>query len=170
MFDVPEPKKIAPDLTPEQRQALSPVDLLVQYVMPKLLDKQNALEWRVRKELHELCERVRVLEETVAQASAKKSRSKVKKAEAAEAASPPPIGTGVKTNAPIQLTRIADYDPDADKWFPKKVGDVEITASVIDLVALQSGSLPMAVSSFIYDLSDKEREALCQMFPDDTDE
>lgn len=51
-FDTPEPKKIAPQLTVEQRQAMQPVDLLVQYIMPKLLDKVNYLEWSVKAELH----------------------------------------------------------------------------------------------------------------------
>lgn len=51
-FDVPEPKKIAPQLTAEQRQAMAPIDLLVQYIMPKLWDKMNYLEWMVKAELH----------------------------------------------------------------------------------------------------------------------
>lgn len=51
-FDIPEPKKIAPQLTAEQRQAMAPIDLLVQYIMPKLWDKVNYLEWAVKAEFH----------------------------------------------------------------------------------------------------------------------
>lgn len=51
-FDIPEPKKIAPQFTMEQRQSMAPIDLLVQYIMPKLWDKVNYLEWAVKSELH----------------------------------------------------------------------------------------------------------------------
>lgn len=57
-FDIPEPKKIAPQLTPEQRKAMQPVDLLVQYIMPKLWDKVNYLEWAVKAELHSVRESI----------------------------------------------------------------------------------------------------------------
>lgn len=57
-FDIPEPKKIAPQLTAEQRQAMAPVDLLVQYIMPKLLDKVNYLEWTCKAEFHSIRESI----------------------------------------------------------------------------------------------------------------
>lgn len=60
-FDIPEPKKIAPQLTAEQRQAMAPVDLLVQYIMPKLLDKVNYLEWSVKAEFHSVRESIEEL-------------------------------------------------------------------------------------------------------------
>lgn len=60
-FDIPEPKKIAPQLTAEQRQAMAPVDLLVQYIMPKLLDKVNYLEWTCKAEFHSVRESIEEL-------------------------------------------------------------------------------------------------------------
>lgn len=60
-FDIPEPKKIAPQLTPEQRQAMAPIDLLVQYIMPKLWDKVNFLEWAVKAEFHSVRQSVEEL-------------------------------------------------------------------------------------------------------------
>lgn len=61
-FDIPEPKKIAPQLTVEQRQAMAPLDLLVQYIMPKLWDKVNYLEWAVKAELHSVRESIETLQ------------------------------------------------------------------------------------------------------------
>lgn len=48
-YPVAKPASIAPDLTPEQRAALAPVDKLVQYIIPKLIDKMNMVAWRMDK-------------------------------------------------------------------------------------------------------------------------
>lgn len=61
-FDIPEPKVIAPEMTKEQRAAMEPVDLLVQYIMPKLWDKVNRLEWETKRALHEANETMEFLQ------------------------------------------------------------------------------------------------------------
>lgn len=56
MYDVPKPKKFAQDIPAEQLKAMQPIDKLVQYVIPKLIDKMNMLSWRVDKLEHETSE------------------------------------------------------------------------------------------------------------------
>lgn len=58
-YPVAKPASIAPDLTPEQRAALAPVDKLVQYIIPKLIDKMNMAAWRMDKLEWEMNQRFR---------------------------------------------------------------------------------------------------------------
>lgn len=61
MYEVPEPKKFAPEIAPEQLKAMQPIDKLVQYVVPRLIDKVNYLSWKVDKLEHEALERADIL-------------------------------------------------------------------------------------------------------------
>lgn len=203
-FDIPEPKKIAPQLTMEQRRAMQPVDLLVQYVMPKLLDKVNYLEWAVKAEFHSVREtiaqmepylgktgdldraimglkdRLTAIESRLADTSAvtdtvEKSKRNKQKKKPEEKASvieppdsmPPPVEIDVDVTEPVAVTDIAQYDPQTDRWVPKVIDGVEITASVIDMVAAGTSSYSIEVATFIYDLSESERKVLRALFPDE---
>lgn len=61
MYNVPEPEKFARDISPEQLKAMQPIDKLVQYVVPRLIDKVNNLAWRVDKMEHETGEALAAL-------------------------------------------------------------------------------------------------------------
>lgn len=202
-FDIPEPKKIAPQLTAEQRRVMQPIDLLVQYIMPKLWDKVNYLEWTVKAELHSaresleelqsyadrisadtggdiihIGERVTELERAFANLSKKdcraaqevpKKRSRKKAASASSPleSEPRPTGADVDISEPVVMTNIARYDPQTDQWVPKVIDGVEITASVVDMIAAGASSYSIEVASFVYDLSENERKVLCATFPDE---
>lgn len=175
-FTIPEPKKLAPNLTPEQRAAMAPLDLLVQFVMPKLLDRQNYLEWAVKKELHKMREDLLDLAKTVGErmtaiearldeapkpAPAKLARKKKESPRAAQAA-----GIKADTSGPVNWSVIADYDPDTDTWKPKVFDGVAVTASVVrEVLENEGAAYPLAVSAMVYDLTADERLALCGAFP-----
>lgn len=210
-FDIPEPKRLAPQLTAEQRQTMAPIDLLVQYIMPKMLDKVNYLEWAVKAELHSVKEsleelrtyadkigadadsdilrlggRVDEMERALADARQVEEKSKRngrrKKAEdkAVEDTVPPiarpldsePRAAAVDTDIlePVAMSAVARYDAATDQWMPKVVDGVEITASVVDMVATGVGTYSTEVAAFIYDMSESERKVLCDLFPDETTE
>lgn len=172
-FDIPEPAKIAPQLTREQQQAMAPIDLLVQYIMPKLWDKVNYLEWAMKGEVHSIRESIEELKARVDKLEAlaskpKKSRSRKANEPAQTPAAdsdPRPSGVEVNVSEPVQLARVANYDPDTDNWVPKVIDGTEITASVIEMLAANAAAFPMTVAAFIYDLSENERKVLCDMFP-----
>ena len=197
-FDIPEPKKIAPELSAEERKAMAPVDLLVQYIMPKLWDRQNMLEWQMKKSLHEikgdieflqgqidkvcgqcaqdilrLHDKVRALETAVptiqdvrraidkADAERKKDRRKKKSGGISE-----PKDAGVdNVKAPVDTSRIAEYNPMTDMWVPLVIGGVGITGCVVKEVMSGQSEVPAETAAFVYDLTDDERNALCEMFP-----
>lgn len=174
-FTIPEPKKLAPNLTSEQRAAMAPLDLLVQFVMPKLLDRQNYLEWVVKKELHEMSEDLLDLAKTVGERMtaierrldevskpvAKPARKKKESPRAAQAA-----GVKADTSGPVNWSVIADYDPDTDTWKPKVFDGVAVTASVVrEVLENEGAAYPLAVSAMVYDLTADERLALCDAFP-----
>lgn len=73
-YPVAKPASIAPDLTPEQRAALAPVDKLVQYIIPKLIDKMNMVAWRMDKLEWEMDQRLRGLQAVMHQAESLESR------------------------------------------------------------------------------------------------
>lgn len=191
-FDIPEPKKIAPNLTLEQRQAMAPLDLLVQYIMPKLWDKVNHLEWAVKEELHDIRqttdERISAIEQrlddmvtinqrvlSAAQTAASSSGSKAKRGSSkkkTEAAGQPAVPADVKVSEPVAMSAVANYDARTDTWVPKVVEGVEITAKVVrEIMSAQSTAgavapYPMDAMAFVFDLSESERNTLCATFPD----
>lgn len=73
-YPVVKPASIAPDLTPEQRAALAPVDKLVQYIIPKLIDKMNMVAWRMDKLEWEMDQRLREPQAVVNWAESLESR------------------------------------------------------------------------------------------------
>lgn len=187
-FDLPEPKKLAPDLSPEERKAMAPIDLLIRYIMPKLLDKHNALEWSAKKEISELRDKVASLEDELRKIAevnkrllsvAHESRSEDKKPEpvedkkkpkrarrdAGEDAGPRPSGCEAGIHKPVALSDIAMYDPDKDRWSAKVIAGVEITAAVCDGVLGGVGDYPSEVSGWVYDLSDDELAVIRDLFP-----
>lgn len=161
-FNVLEPKMIAPQLTPEQRQALSSIDLLVQYIMPKLWDKVNYLEWATRKELHSIRqdvdgliqdvarieERLRTLEvghsvqpnaESVRHEE-KPKRGRRKKVAVVPGPEPeltqPSVepAPDVDISEPVDMVSIAQYNMQTNTWVPAEIDGVRITAGVVKTV------------------------------------
>lgn len=61
MYEVPEPRKFAQEITPEQLKGMTPIDKLVQYIVPRLIDKVNFLSWKVDKLEYESREQIEIL-------------------------------------------------------------------------------------------------------------
>lgn len=61
-FKESQPKRLAPELTAEERRAMPPLDLISRFIMPRLFDKVNDLEWRMKKELFDISARLDELE------------------------------------------------------------------------------------------------------------
>lgn len=192
-FNIAEPDRLAPDLTPEQRAAMAPGDLLIRYVVPRLFDKINFLEYDLKIEIISLQQRLRNLEEVntrlltilhsghsaaapedKAVEKPKRGRRKVETAKAQavpEASAAPPAHVNI--SSPVAMSSIAKYDVESDTWVPKVVEGVPITASVVRAIISPDGeteSFPSDVAVFVYNLSDDARNLLCATFPDENQE
>lgn len=191
-FDLPEPKKVAPDLTSEQRATLAPLDLMVQYIMPKLIDKQNRLEWETKRELFEirrligqlgedyqvqlatLGNRIAALEKgegnLVATLKAVHDKPREKKAGKSapqkSASVQDTLAANASINNPVAMSSVAEYDPDTDEWVPKVFGDVKVTRSVVRDIKSGDTDYPADVVGFVLDLSDDAVNVLCDIFPE----
>lgn len=187
-FNIAKPNRLAPDLTPEQRKAMTPGDLLVGYVVPRLFDKINFLEYDLKIEIISLQQRLRNLEEVntrlltilhdghPASASedkpAEKPRRGRRKVETAKAQTAPEVGaappTHVNISSPVAMSSIAKYDVESDTWVPKVVAGVPITAGVVQAILSpdeEANSFPPEVAAAVYDLSEDARTLLCATFP-----
>lgn len=167
-----QPKRIAPELTEEQRAALAPVDLMVQYVIPKLIDKLNMLEYNTNVALSELHETIATLQEQ-ANKPRKAGRKKSDAPKEAKAAArsldmlpsgPRPVGVTADIKTPVNISRLAKYDMDKDCWIPRVISGVEITAEVVNAVKAGQGSYTPDVVAFVYELTDDETLVLQDLF------
>lgn len=171
-FDIPEPKKIAPEWTPEQRAEAAPGDLLIQYVMPKLIDRVNRMEWGFKKELYEMQQQFAELKNANRDMySALHAREKEKGEKKKEGKLTKSMEQLQKVSAdplePVPVASVAQYDVPNDQWVPKEIDGVKITASVVNTVlSPEGGDFPMKVMAYVMDLSEDARAVLCEMFPE----
>lgn len=159
-----EPKKIAPDLTAEQRAAMTPIDLLAQYIVPKLWDRLNMMEWKTQNSFQEIRKELDQLRAQLPPERKPAKRRSNKKEEAP--AEPPTLGVETALKEPVVMGRVADYDPDTDKWVPKVIESVAVTGEVVKGVLDDGGVFPSEVIAFVYELSDDDRAVLCELFPE----
>lgn len=183
MYDVPMPAKLAPELTPEERAAMQPVDRLVQLIIPRLIDKMNLLEWKVGKlewelesvDVPGLRTFVRDAVDVISQAAPaepKPKRTRRKKEAPATEPTVAPVGGAVPQgviSAPVATSSYANYDPDLDEWVPKKVDGRDMTGSLVDVVLHMGPAAeqmyPEDVITFCRSLSPDAVAALKARFP-----
>lgn len=158
---------------PERVEGVGTIDRLAQSVIPKLLNKLNDAEWRVRRLEYLVLQlilandaqaaNIREMSKWMTEATAKlnaftaqpapsvKKRASRKKAEA------------------VPMSEIADYDPDKDEWKPKMIDGKAITGALIDVVDHMGTSAGTVYSAellaFIDNLTDKQRAAIAERFP-----
>lgn len=195
-FHMRQPQALAPDLTPEQRAAMSPIDVLVQYIMPKLWDKVNFLEYDLKVTILQLQERLKATEKRLknmeevntrlltalragqdASAVTEEPAEKPKRGRRRKVEEPKGEASVTSStqniSAPVSMGTIARYDVDSDEWAPKVVGGVPITARVVRAVLSPNGeteNFPPEVAVFVYDMSEDARNLLCATFPDENQE
>lgn len=191
-FNMEKPRRLAPDLTPEQRAAMPPGDLLIKYVMPKLWDKVNFLEYDLKVEIISLQQRLRKIEEVNQRLltivhdgrptppeeekteKPKRGRRKTEKPKGTSTTVPGDNAAAkVDISTPVAMSSIARYDVESDTWQPKEFGGMKITSAVVQAIMSpdeETDGFPPEVVMFVYDLSEDARKLLCATFPDENQE
>lgn len=167
--DHPRPQSVAPAIP--QGEQLGTIDKLAQAIIPRLVDKLNAANWEIEK-LKSVCEYLhdenldlyRIVNDTILPALDKLDsleKSLAKK---------PSTKRKPKADKPkVDISEIADYDPDTDTWKPMVVDGHCITGAFLGAV---KGLGPAAgqmyseeILSFIGSLGDDVKAAIAERFP-----
>lgn len=163
MFDIPKPRLVAKDMPEEVKHSLPPLDLMIQYVMPRLIDKCNMAEWNVARLENELAEMRSSLSLDIAETrdmiKARKPRAKKPKGEA------PAVGCDV--DEPVSMADIGVYNPDTDQWEPRIINGAYMTGRVVREIR-ESPEAPLSASpdmvAFAKGLSDSAYRMLVETF------
>lgn len=169
----PYPASVVPDIPQEAKAQLGTVDKLAQSVVPRLVDKLNGANWRIQR-LESLCEwqtaciedLYKIINETALPAMTQ-TDERIRTLEAQLAKKP---GKSRKKKEPeLDITEIADYDPDTDTWGPMTIDGKKITGALIDVIQHLSGAADQMYSdeliSFINNLDDNVKAAIAKRFP-----
>ncbi|MBD5585499.1 MAG: hypothetical protein HDQ88_10485 [Clostridia bacterium] len=179
-FPVEKPKPIAPATKPATTNNL---DTVVQWTIPKLIDKVRMAEWKADKAeweceqakaaLAELAKRV----DALAMSAPKKRSSKKKPVEEpdpvapeGEPAEPETVAAYPPVSTPVAMSSFCIYDDSADTWKPYAWQGVEATGPVvteirsIDLDTARA-KYPAELVDFAHMLSDDAYKLLVATFP-----
>lgn len=178
-YGVAQPERKAQEFSDEARAAMSTLDVLAQVVLPRLVDRLNMLEWSLGKVEYNFsqfaklmltldggaigCEslvdvsrgvdEVRGMVEELQKQLPKKRASRGKKATETTPVPEP------------DMSEWADYDPDKDVWKAKKIGNVLITATVVeDVEAGDCAHYAPEAVAFVQSLSEGARHKIKEMF------
>lgn len=178
-YEVQQPERKAQDFSAEAKAAMSTLDVMAQVVMPRLIDRLNMLEWNLGRveynfkqfaklmltvdggavgldsltEMSKEVDALRDLVENIQERLPKKRASRGKKVtEAAPVAEP-------------DMSEWADYDPDKDIWKAKKIGNVLITATVVeDVEAGDCAHYAPEAVAFVQSMSEGARRKIKERF------
>lgn len=160
------PASVAPSIPQDAKAQLGTVDKLAQSVIPRLVDKLNEANWRIQR-LEHICKicvdvisavkpmegRLEALETQLAK---KQTRSRKKKETAPK-------------EPEVDITEIADYDPDTDTWGPITIDGQKITGALIDVVEHMGPGASQMYSDeliqFIANLEPQVKKAIAERFP-----
>lgn len=178
-YEVPQPERTARQFSDEVKAAMSTLDVLAQVVMPRLIDRLNQLEWNLGRveynskqfakliltvdggaigldsltEMSRGVDEVRGLLEELKQQLPKKRASRRKKA------------TEIAPVPEPDMFEWADYDPDKDIWKAKKIGNVLITATVVeDVEAGDCAHYASEAVAFVQSMSEGARRKIKERF------
>lgn len=169
----PYPQSVAPAIP--QGQQLGTIDKLAQAVIPKLVDKLNIAEWKIKR-LMAICESQQEMLHNasdilsglpqafsdvyarVAALEQGKKTTKTRKTKESKPAEPS-----------VDITEIADYDPDTDSWGPIEIDGHKLTGALIDVIEHLSGAADSMYSDeligFIQQLEPQVKAAIAKKFP-----
>lgn len=170
----PYPKSVSPDIPQDAQTQLGTIDKLAQTVIPRLVDKLNDANWKIER-LTALCEwqhsaildlykainetyipAINQLDEQVKVLVSKPKRTRKKK----EIAPAKPE---------VDMSEIADYDPDTDTWVPMTIDGHKITGALLDVVQHLNGAVDQMYSDELIDfcsnLEPHIRTAIAERFP-----
>lgn len=174
----PFPQSVVPNIPQDAKSQLGTVDKLAQSVIPRLVDKLNAGNWRLDRienladwqtacimDIYNLFnetyipildrfeERVKTLE---AQLVKKQSKSRKKK-------------DAQPKEPELDISEIADYNPDTDTWEAMTIDGHRITGALIDVVEHLNGAADQMYSDeliqFIANLEPQVKKAIAKRFP-----
>lgn len=172
----PYPASVVPDIPLDAKTQLGTVDKLAQSVIPRMVDKLNAGNWRLDRieslsdwqtaciedlykiingtyipVISQLEERVKTLEAQLAKKPAKARKKK-------EPKEPEP-----------DISEIADYNPDTDTWEAMTIDGHQITGSLIDVITHLGPAADQMYSDeliqFINNLELHVKKAIAERFP-----
>lgn len=168
----PYPASVVPNIPQEAKAQLGTVDKLAQSVVPRLVDKLNSANWHIQR-LESLCEwqtaciedLYKTINETLLPALSQ-ADEKLKALEAKPARTR-------KKRAPkepeVDVTEIADYDPNTDTWGPMVIDGHQITGALIDVIEHLSGAADQMYSDeliqFVHALEPHVKKAIAERFP-----
>lgn len=173
--DHPRPQSVTPAIP--QGQQLGTIDKLAQAVIPKLVDKLNAANWEIEKlraicDYQHLCinDLYKFINETALPHMQAVDDNVARLIEIAEKSKKKSVPRKKKPAEPeIDISEIADYDPDTGEWGPMVVDGHKITGSLIDVIQHLSGAADQMYSdeliSFINNLDDNVKAAIAKRFP-----
>lgn len=190
VYPVEKPAPIAPAVKPATTNNL---DTVVQWTIPKLIDKVRMAEWkadkaeweleqvkdRTKHALVELAKRVDALSLALEKVASAKKRGPKKKVKGEEPDPVTPEGEPVEpemvtayppVSTPVAMSSFCTYDDEKDAWLPFSWQGIEATGPVVteirnmDLDAAGK-KYPPELVSFAHLLSDDAYKLLCATFP-----
>lgn len=165
----PHPASVVPNIPHDTKAQLGTVDKLAQSVVPRIVDKLNDANWRIDrledlnawqtlaiKDLYKIINEtvLPVLQELRDKLETKKPvRSRKKKEPVQE----------------VDISEIADFDPDNETWVPMTIDGHQITGALIDVVTHLNGAASQMFSDeliqFVNDMEPQVRQAIAAKFP-----
>lgn len=171
--DHPKPVSVTPQIP--QGQQLGTIDKLAQSVVPKLVDKLNAANWEIEK-LKAVCEYLhnenlqlyRLYNETLSPWLHQQD-DRLKALEAAKPVKQTRTRKKKVVEPEVDITEIADYNPDTDTWEAMTIDGKQITGSLIDTVTHLGPAATQMYSEelvdFINKLDEPVKAAIAKRFP-----
>lgn len=169
----PKPVSVVPNIPADSKQQMGTVDKLAQSIVPRLVDKLNEANWTIQR-LEYLCSQQQSQITDLYQALNNTVMPKLQQLEDnVMIPKPNRKSRGRKKKEPespaLDLTEIADYDPDTDTWGPMEIGGYKITGALLEtLRGLGPAARQMyseELVSFCENLSDDVKAAIANKFP-----
>lgn len=168
----PFPVSVMPNIP--QGQQLGTIDKLAQAVVPKLVDKLNVANWQIQR-LEALCnwqsgallDVYDIINNTYIPALTQ-LEERIKALEKGEKKPAKPRARK-KSAVTVDMSEIADYDPDTDSWNAMVIDGHRITGALIDVIEHLNGAAGAMYSDelidFIGKLEPQVKQAIAARFP-----
>lgn len=157
----PYPDSVVPNIPQDAKAQLGTIDKLAQVIIPKLVDRLNEANWKIKRLEYLIIKHNSAIEmmqrhmASVAPVKEKQKRTRKKKSDA--------------ETTIVDVSEIADYDPDTDTWGPITIDGKQITGALIDVVEHLSGAAGQMYSDelvqFIRNLEPQVKKAIAERFP-----
>lgn len=166
----PQPVSVVPNI-PQDAQ-LGTIDKLAQSIVPRIVDKLNGANWRLDRlenlsdwQVSCIMDIYRMFNETYIPVI-NQLEERIKALETKKPAKP---RKKKEPKAELDISEIADYNPDTDTWEAMTIDGHQITGALIDTVEHLSGAATQMYSedliNFINNLEPHVKKAIAERFP-----